>query len=47
MLHIFLIGATLSQPRPEPQSNQTVPADPMRVVRRLWRTSIGVAVFWR
>jgi len=47
MLHIILIGATLSQQRPEPQSNQIVPADPLRVVRRLWRTSIGVAAFWR
>lgn len=47
MLQIFLIGAMLSDSRPEPDRTEAEAADPLHQVRERWRTSIGVAAFWR
>jgi ubiquinone biosynthesis protein Coq4 len=47
MLQIFLIGAMLSDSRPEPDRIEAVAADPLRYIRERWRTTIGATAFWR
>ncbi|NWE68983.1 hypothetical protein HX857_09720 [Pseudomonas gingeri] len=46
MLLLFLIGAALSNARPEPPTDDGLPTDPPRFHRERWRTTTGVAVFW-
>jgi hypothetical protein len=47
MLHIFLIGAMLSDSWPEPDRTEAEAAEPLRYTRERWRTSIGATAFWR
>lgn len=47
MLHIILIGAMLSDSRPEPDRIEAEATDPQRCIRERWRTTIGATAFWR
>jgi hypothetical protein len=47
MLHIILIGAMLSDSRPEPDRIEAEAAEPQRYTREHWRSFIGARSFWR
>ncbi|NWC92658.1 MULTISPECIES: hypothetical protein [unclassified Pseudomonas] len=47
MLQLILIGVALSYERPEPRVLASVPGDQVRFHREAWRSTAGVAAFWR